>query len=207
MHVDPSAHPGDDLIPVCIAQARAGSEEALNRLFVHCRNYLLRIAEEEMDSTLQVREDPSDVVQQTCLEASRDFVQFRGQTEAELLGWLREILRHNLANAVRYNNAAMRRISREVSLDDSGKDGPLKQILASEELSPGSHLQRQERELQLLVALGRLSEDHRKVICWQHLEHCSFEEIGRRLGRTAGAARHLWLRAVEKLKQELDNDG
>ena len=34
-----------------------------------------------------------------------------------------------------------------------------------------------------------------------HVE--SFEEIGQLLGRTSNAARLLWLRAVERLKQEL----
>ena len=53
-------------------------------------------------------------------------------------------------------------------------------------------------------ALGRLPEDYREVLLLRYQGDLSFEEIGRRLGRSANAARKLWLRALHKLEQELE---
>ena len=49
-------------------------------------------------TTLRLRLDPSDLVQETFLEAHRDFPRFTGPTERELLAWLRRILARNLVD-------------------------------------------------------------------------------------------------------------
>ena len=43
----------------------------------------------------------ADLMQEMFLAAHQDFVQFHGNTEKELLSWLREVLLSNLANLVR----------------------------------------------------------------------------------------------------------
>jgi RNA polymerase sigma-70 factor (ECF subfamily) len=45
-----------------------------------------------LDDQVQRRVDPSDIVQETLLEAHRSLEHFRGQSEADLAGWLRRIL-------------------------------------------------------------------------------------------------------------------
>src|ERR1700751_3723750 len=94
--------------------ARAGSPEALGQLLEACRGYLLLIAQREIDPDLRAKGGASDLVQQTFLEAQRDFADFRGETEAELLGWLRQILLHNLASFARkFRETAKRRLAAE----------------------------------------------------------------------------------------------
>ena len=80
-----------------LARARQARGEHLGALLELYRNYLHLLARTQIDLHLQGRLDPSDLVQETLLEAYRDFGQFRGGTEAELLAWLRRILVHNLA--------------------------------------------------------------------------------------------------------------
>jgi RNA polymerase sigma-70 factor (ECF subfamily) len=53
----------------------------------------------------------------------------------------------------------------------------------------------------LADALARLPADYREVIILRNLEQLPFEEIGQRLGRSSGAARMLWARALEKLSR------
>ena len=83
------------------------------------RDYLLLLARSRLDPRLHGRLDPSDIVQQTLLEAHRDAEQFHGHTDAERAGWLRQMLARNLANAVRDHTPDRRDVNRERSLQAS----------------------------------------------------------------------------------------
>src|SRR5262245_24657724 len=96
--------------------ARAGSPEAMGQAFEACRDYLLRIANEELASDLQAKGGASDIVQETFLEAQRDFGRFAGGTHDELLAWLRQLLLHNMADFTRRYRTDKRRAGREVAL-------------------------------------------------------------------------------------------
>src|SRR5438105_1940581 len=107
-----------DIAPLLDA-ARSGSREALGQLLESCRGYLLMVAKGELDRDLQAKEGASDLVQETFLEAQRDFVQFQGASEAELLAWLRRLLLNNVANFTRrYRTTGKRSVEREVVLDE-----------------------------------------------------------------------------------------
>ena len=96
---------GEESMPIDAADlgawlndARAGSSEAFGKLFDVCHGYLLLVARGEFDIELQAKGGTSDVVQDTFLEAQRDFAAFHGTTEKELLAWLRRLLLNNLSN-------------------------------------------------------------------------------------------------------------
>ena len=98
--------------------ARAGSREALGRVLEACRAYLLRIANEGVSADVQAKGGASDLVQETFLEAHRDFAHFQGNSEAELLAWLRCLLLNNMANFARaYRATGKRQVGREVPLE------------------------------------------------------------------------------------------
>jgi len=75
-----------------LSLAGAGSAEALGQALEVWRNYLLVIAGRQLDPGLHAKGGASDLVQETILEAQRDFAQFQGTSEAELLAWLRHTL-------------------------------------------------------------------------------------------------------------------
>src|SRR5262245_36499707 len=84
------------------------------------RSWLALLARLLVDARYRAKFDPSDVVQQTLLEAVRDWPKFRGSTEAELAGWLRGILAHVLLHEMRrYGGTARRDVAREVSLEQA----------------------------------------------------------------------------------------
>src|SRR5581483_10881364 len=97
----------------CIDQARKGAGDAVGWILEVCRPYLLRIANQELDTDLQAKVAPSDLVQETCLEAQRDFRQFRGSSEQELRAWLRQVLLHNLCHLRQRFATERRAVTRE----------------------------------------------------------------------------------------------
>ena len=183
-----------------LSAARDGSRDALGQALESCRRYLLWVARHELTDDLQAKGGASDLVQETFLEAQRAFDHFRGDSEGEQRTWLRRLLHHRAAKlGRRYRTTQKRRLARETPLAAAGGDaGP-----RAEQSSPSTQLVAHEQAQRLRQALERLPDDYRWVITLRYLEQCSFEEIGRRLQRSANAARLLWLRAVERVRHEL----
>src|SRR5215471_1370038 len=101
-----------------LAAARQGDADCLGALLGLYRNYLHLLARTQIDLHLQGRASPSDVVQETFLQACANFGQFRGGGEQELLAWLRRILVNALARLVEKQVKARKRdVRREVSVE------------------------------------------------------------------------------------------
>jgi RNA polymerase sigma-70 factor (ECF subfamily) len=188
-----------------LREARCRGGEALGRLLELYRNYMNLVARTQIDLHLQARASPSDLVQETFLEAYRDFGQFQGDTEAALVAWLRRILVHNLGRLVQRQVLAQKRtVRREVALqqlaDLERSAARVEAALVSPFSSPSAQAQRRELAAVLADQLARLPADSREVIVLRNLEGLSFDEVAGRMGRTAGAVRVLWMRALDRLR-------
>ena len=100
-----------------------------------------------------------------------------------------------------------RDVRQEFSLEDELKLSSvnLDRILASEASSPSAHAARRECAVLLADALARLPPDYREVIVMRHLEGATLPDVAAKIGRTAGAVRMLWVRALERLRLELED--
>jgi RNA polymerase sigma-70 factor, ECF subfamily len=189
--------------------ARAGSNSCLGRLLSLYTNYLKLLVTAQMDHRLRVRVSPSDIVQDTFFEAHRDFEQFRGQSTGEFVAWLRKIVVNNILRVVEQHVLAEKRdVRREVSLEEIGRrleqsTVRLESLLAVEGDSPSGCAVRNEHEILLADALASLPTDYRDVIVMRHIEGLPFEEVARRMARTSGAVRMLWLRALKTLREKI----
>lgn len=189
-----------------IAEAQRGSGEALGRLLQACRDYLLVIAHDELRHDLRAKAGASDLVQETFLDAQRGFGRFRGQTEAELLAWLRQILVCHLVNLRRqYCVAAKRNVRRELPLAHDGADSTSgRSMPPATSLTPSWHAVKREEVELVELAVERLPDDYRQIIRLVNREHQSFAEAATAMHRSADAARRLWGRAIEKLAAALE---
>lgn len=193
-------------IEEAIHAIRGGDASELGLLVDIYRPYLLKLAASQLDGNIAIKFAPSDAVQETMLQATRDFPQFRGATETELRQWLQTILLRTLADVHRrYRLSKKRKLSLEVRVH-SGNRSSLKTQLTSREPSPSAGLRREESTVELQQAISRLSEEHQSVIRLRNFERLSFDDIGKRLIRTSEAARKLWCRAIERLTEELESD-
>lgn len=171
------------------------------------RRYLTLLAEAELDPRLRVKESPSDIVQQSLLEAHRSLADFRGQSEAELVGWLKTILARNLLNVARHFRTAKRDIRLEqklmARLDQSS--ARLDQLLPDKQSSPSQRAEQNERVAALTEAFASLLEQERTAIMLKHFQDWSLKEIGEHLGRPTDAVAGLLKRGLKKLRAHLQD--
>ena len=189
-------------------EQRDPRRQGLGRLMELYRNYLRLLASTQVGKGLRLRLDPSDLVQETFLEAHRDFGQFEGSTERELVAWLRRILVRNLVDQARHHEAEGREWRRQESLQTLLERSSLElhRALASGISSPSAQAIRRESAVVLADTLAGLSDDFREVIVLRNLMHLKFDEVAVRLGRSPVAARVLWTRALDKLRTLLEDE-
>jgi RNA polymerase sigma-70 factor (ECF subfamily) len=191
-----------------LRQARAGDAEARGRLLQGYRSYLTLLARVQLGRQVQSKVDPSDLVQETFLEAHRDFDQFRGQSEAELRAWLRRLLVHNLANQLRHYRSQRRDFRLEqqlaIALDQSSQ--ALEQGLLASDSTPSAGTARREAGLRLAEALERLPLEAREILLLRHFQGLTFPAIARRLGKSLDGVKNTWLRSLAQLRRTLEED-
>ena len=172
------------------------------------RDYLHLLARMHLHPRLKAKIAPSDIVQEALLKAHEKREQYRGQTDAELAGWLRRILTTTLAEAARRFGRQQRDVGLEQSLQASMQDSSerLEMFLAADQSSPTQHLVRQERIVRLAHALAQLPEEQRTVLELRHLQGFSIEAIGKHLDRSEASVAGLLRRGLQQLRELLKED-
>ena len=193
-----------------VVASKEGDNEALGRLLEQYRGYLLMLAHRYLSEALRRRVDPSDIVQLTCLEAKRDLGAFRGSTPAEFAGWLRGMLKNNVATAVtRHITTQKRSLKREVTggndEGDSGQGGWIQQLPGSI-TSPSGVAIREEAVVALMQALHQLPETQAEAIRLRYMEGLPLAEIVERMGKSDTAVAGLLKRGLQKLRTIVDID-
>src|SRR5262245_29152033 len=133
-------------------------QRSAERDFSPYQSYLYLLARSHIGRRHQARLDPSDIVQQTLLHAQQRQAQFRGASEAELMGWLRQILANNLADAVRCLARAKRDVKRErpLNLDVNDSFSRVDGWLEAKQSTPSQQVVRAEELVHLADALTSL---------------------------------------------------
>ncbi len=190
-----------------LRRAAQGDGDAMNGLLNHCRPRLWRMVAVRMDPRLAARVDPSDVVQETLMEAARKLPDYIAQRRLPFYPWLRELAWEHLVRLHRRHIGAQRRsVTREEPVDLRLSDESAVELarqLAASGSRPSGRMIRREVQERVRTALERLSPNDREILILRHLEQLEIAEIAEILKISPQAAMMRRLRAFERLRRLL----
>ncbi len=169
------------------------------------REYLHLLVRLQLDAHLRGQIDPTDIVQQTLVKAHQKRDQFRGQSEPELAGWLRQILSNTLIDVLRKHQREGTKIrSLEAAVEESS--ARLEAWLAASGSSPGEQAIRQEQLVHLAEALATLPEDQQTAVEYHYLQEEPIAAIAEAMNRTEASVAGLLRRGLKNLRRLLAAD-
>jgi RNA polymerase sigma-70 factor (ECF subfamily) len=201
----PLANPDTDML---LDLARAGDRRAENQLPLRNRHRLKTMIALHLDPRVAARIDPSDVVQETLLEAHRRLPDYLESEPIPFYSWLRQIAWDKLVHLQQQHLLTKRRsVTREklkaaVLSDDS--IALLARRLAANDPGPHHRLVRAEQRARVRAALEQLAAADRELLVLRYMEELSIEEIGSVLKLKESAVKMRHLRALQRLRRLLD---
>ena len=171
-----------------VRHALAGDAEERVRLLERIRPRLVLWAATRMSAELRSVCDPDDIAQETLLALHRDFERLAPRDPEQFLPWLFGVAENRVRDLVDRVRAAKR-------------NGELPQ--RTQAPSPSSDAGRREDAERLTRAIATLSEDHRMVLRLRRFEDLPATEVARMMGRSEGAVRVLYFRAMGALRESL----
>jgi RNA polymerase sigma-70 factor, ECF subfamily len=170
------------------------------------RAYLRLLARLHLDKRLQGKLDPSDLIQQTLLEAYRSAHKLDGRSDAEKAAWLRQALAHQMTHAVRDLGRDKRDVARERSLEAvlAESSAQLERWLAAEQSSPSEQAQRHELSIRLAGELEALPEAQREALILHYWQRMTLSEVAGQLDRSPAAVAGLLQRGLKALRGKMN---
>jgi RNA polymerase sigma-70 factor (ECF subfamily) len=183
-------------------QVRAGDRHAFEELFARHGPPVRQMIEARIDARLRTRLDPSDVVQETHLEAYRRLADYLERQPMPFHLWLRKMAYERLLNLRRdHLTAARRSVLRELPLPESSSLLLANRLLpgGSSRGSPSARLARREQATQVRQALAQLPENDREILLLRYVDNLSNEESAALLEIAPAAASKRHGRAILRL--------
>jgi RNA polymerase sigma-70 factor, ECF subfamily len=189
-------------------QLRQQGQAALAAAFMGHRERLRRMVQLRIDRRVAGRVDPSDVLQETFLEASRQFDQYQANPPMPVFLWLRLLAGQRLMAIHRQHLGAQKRDARqEIGLHrDAMPEADslsLSCSLLGAVTSPSMAAMRLEMRGQLQAVIDGLEPLDREILALRHYEELTNQEAAEELGIAAAAASKRYIRALERLKMAL----
>ena len=179
-----------------IEQAKGGSADALDALYVRCAGKLLPLIRLRMGRSLRTELESRDILQAVLLKSFERIGQFEGSGTGSLMAWLARIAENEIRDRADYQGRQRRDAARRVPLEEADAvpvavRSALTQAILSEEAE------------RLENALESLADSHREIILLRQFEELTFPEIAARLGKSEDACRMMLARAMTALTLKL----
>jgi RNA polymerase sigma-70 factor (ECF subfamily) len=194
--------------PQLIERAVDGDSRAWEQLLKENRARLRRMVALRLDRRLQGRVDPSDILQESFIDAARRLPEYAKNPSMPFFIWLRRLTGQRLMEQHRRHLGAQARdASREVSLYQGAfpeaTTADLAATVMGELTSPSQAVIRIEQKKRLQDALDSLEPIDREILVLRHFEQLSNGEVSEVLSLDKSAASKRYVRAMERLKDVL----
>ena len=150
--------------------------------------------------------DPSDIVQQSMLQAHQAADDFRGTSEAELMAWLRTILAGVVAHAVRDKHRGVRDVYKEQSIQQQLDQSSLflANALISPLQSPSVALRQEELARSVAELVEELPDAQRDAIVLHYWQQLPLKQVAETLGKSPAAVAGLLQRGLTTLREKAE---
>jgi RNA polymerase sigma-70 factor, ECF subfamily len=178
-----------------ITRARAGDQEAIERLFARHLKPLQRWASGRLPKWARDLADTDDLVQEALLQTFKRIGEFEPQRVGALLAYLRQAVLNRLRDELRRKARRPDAVGLD-GLEDVTARSPLEEAIGRQGLEEYEE------------ALGRLRPEEREVIIARVEIGYTWAELAEALGKpSAEAARKAARRALLRLAEEMNGAG
>jgi RNA polymerase sigma-70 factor (ECF subfamily) len=193
-----------------LRQAAQGDPDRFGAMLEQYRDRLRRLVALRLDPRLAGRIDPSDVIQETYLEASERLAEYLQKPTMPFFLWLRFLASQKLVTLHRHHlGRRMRDAGREISLYRGGLPEASSAALAAQllgrEARPSEAAVRAELKVRLQEALNSMEPLDREILALRHFEQLSLAETAQLLELTESGACRRHMRALRRLKEVLSS--
>jgi RNA polymerase sigma-70 factor (ECF subfamily) len=191
-----------------LRRAADGDGNSLGTLLTRHEGRLRRLVAFRLDPRLQGRVDPSDVIQEVHLAASKNVGDYASEPRMPFFLWLRGITGNKLLEVHRHHlGTPMRDARREIALNrrrfPEATSAAIAARLLGRATRPSEAAMRAEAKLRLEAALNCMDPLDREVLALRHFEQLTNAEAAQVLGIKEGTAGKRYLRALERLREIL----
>jgi RNA polymerase sigma factor (sigma-70 family) len=157
------------------------------------------LIDQKVDARLAPRLDREAVAQET-LRKALEAIDKGAEPIKDLQRWLNRILVNTLTDEIRRATGRLG-LNPVLEAASSQSVARLEEVLIADQTSPSQRAIRNEDERRLSEAMGRLTEDERRVVelCWLREPPLSHAAAAEEMGRTIPSVRGLLARAMKKL--------
>jgi RNA polymerase sigma-70 factor (ECF subfamily) len=190
-------------------RASCGDGAARDQLLECFRGRLRRMVAVRLDRRVGARVDPSDVVQESLVEAAAELSRYVRERPLPFYPWLCQMAHRRLVDTYRRHVLARRRSVHREGLAGGPQDHSapaLMERIVSRHSNPSANVRRKERRDRVRAALAALRETDREVLTLRILEGVPTCKTAALLGMSEVAVRTRQVRALERLKLLLGPD-
>jgi RNA polymerase sigma-70 factor, ECF subfamily len=181
-----------------IKRIRNGEHEAFSALFEKHRPRLAVLIHYRLSPELRRFFEVDDVLQDTFLEAFRDFDQFKYELPGSFMSWLARISDHVMADLARSQGRQKRHAAEMLRFrSESNPAGPE----PIDSRTPSRIFAEEQGLQELLTKLNALPENYRQAILLVKVEGLTTQEAAARLGKTRESMALLLHRALKRFRE------
>lgn len=181
-----------------IERIKRGERDAFTPLFEKYRPRLAVLIHYRMGPRLRGSLEADDLLQETFLQAYRQFDHFAYRSPGSFFRWLARIAEHVIVDAARYEGRDKRDAGERVPLRSESHPSGIEPVDTE---TPSRLLTESEAVLRLMRKLDALPEQYRQAIVLAKVEGLSTQEMAEKMGKSREATALLLHRALKQFRQ------